>query len=40
MAGCTIAANDILNIRIQMSVGTNNDFARVGEITFNYLSAF
>jgi hypothetical protein len=40
LSGCTINANDTLNIRMQMTVGTNNDYVRMGEITINYLSAF
>jgi hypothetical protein len=37
---CSITAGSIITFRIRMTVGTNNDYARAGEITFNYLSSF
>jgi hypothetical protein len=44
LAGCSIAANDELTIRADMSMGTgatiNTSFVRMGEIYINYLSRF
>jgi hypothetical protein len=39
-SGCTPSAGDVLTIRVTLSVGVNNEVARIGEITINYLSAF
>jgi hypothetical protein len=38
--GCNPAAGDIMFFDIHLSVGVNGEFARVGEITINYLSKF
>ena len=37
---CSITAGNTITFDIHMVVGTNNDYARAGEISFNYLSAF
>ena len=39
--GCSaIAAGDIITFRVQLSVGVNSEYARVGEIEISYLAKF
>ncbi len=39
-SGCSPAAGEIMTIRITLSVGVNNEFVRVSNISLNYLSAY
>jgi len=36
LTGCSPSPGDVLNIRVQLSIGVNSEFARVGEITLIY----
>ncbi len=39
-SGCSPTAGDLMKVRVQLSVGVNSEFARMGEIVINYLSKF
>lgn len=40
LSSCTIAANDMVTLRVRMTSATNGNTVRAGEIRFDYKSAF